>query len=76
MDWMSFILGAAVGITLSHIFVILFRGRENIIMKPSDIGDCTDLNGFGQWTLYIIIALFSPIVFLFKAIYLLMHIRR
>ena len=76
MDLLSFILGIAAGITIAHIFVILFRGRENIIMKPSDIADHTELNVFGQWLLYIVIAIFSPVIFLFKLIYLLVHIRR
>lgn len=75
MDWFSFILGLAIGVTLTHIFVIFFRGINSVIFTPADISDaCPSLNGFGRWLLYLVIVLFSPVVFLFKVIYMLCHV--
>ena len=76
MVWMNFLLGVLTGITVAHIFVMLLYGRDAIIMKPSDIGDLNDINMFGKWIIYIILAIFSPVVFIFKLFYILTHIRR
>lgn len=76
MNWLCLALGALSGIMFSHIFIIFFRGINNIIMTPGDIQYCTNLNTFGQWLVYIIVAVSSPIIFIFKMIYLLMHIGR
>lgn len=69
-----YFIGVASGITVAHLFIILFRGLSNIILKPFEIGEITNVNGFGCWVLYIFIAICSPVIFLFKMIYLLTHI--
>lgn len=70
----QFFVGLALGITLTHLVVILFRGRDNVILRPRDIADSTAMNAFGCVLLYMLFAILSPIVFIFKLFYMLAHI--
>lgn len=65
------------------ILVILVSGLEitisddtpsRWIYHPKDLKGYTDMNWVGCYVVYILLILFSPIVFIGKMIYLLLHI--
>lgn len=70
-------------IILYIILVIVFSSFEIAISddcegrwvyQPKDLKKYTDMNLFGCCVLYILLILFSPIIFIGKMIYLLFHI--